>query len=199
MGYTKQAWNTGDIITANKLNHIENGIESLDNVFLVKLIWDEQTESSYADCNYADLTAALSSGKWIVIRDFFYEGDVSAVYYTNCALNSPFTDYSNNVFIYREHFTATPQIAAREGGSNITEETAYNGSIQLAHSGYIITENGLKFGSKVMWISWYQACPTDLNSGTNAGLNTTCVLKNIGFRNEGFSWSPVPYLDSNNE
>ena len=28
MSYTKQTWNNGDTITADKLNHIENGIES---------------------------------------------------------------------------------------------------------------------------------------------------------------------------
>lgn len=29
MAYTKQTWNTGDIITAEKLNHIEDGLEEL--------------------------------------------------------------------------------------------------------------------------------------------------------------------------
>ena len=29
MSYTKQTWNTGDVITAQKLNHMENGIASL--------------------------------------------------------------------------------------------------------------------------------------------------------------------------
>ena len=31
MSYVKQAWATGDVITASKLNHIETGIEELNN------------------------------------------------------------------------------------------------------------------------------------------------------------------------
>ena len=31
MSYTKNTWVTGDVITAEKMNHIEAGIESLAN------------------------------------------------------------------------------------------------------------------------------------------------------------------------
>lgn len=33
MSYEKQTWETGEIITAEKLNHMENGIENAGGVF----------------------------------------------------------------------------------------------------------------------------------------------------------------------
>lgn len=35
MSYTKQTWYTGDIITADKLNHMEDGIASGGGAFLL--------------------------------------------------------------------------------------------------------------------------------------------------------------------
>ncbi len=35
MAYTKNTWTDGDIVTSEKLNHMENGIASGENVFIV--------------------------------------------------------------------------------------------------------------------------------------------------------------------
>ena len=35
MSYTKNTWNTGDIVTSEKLNRMEDGIASGENVFIV--------------------------------------------------------------------------------------------------------------------------------------------------------------------
>ena len=35
MSYTKQTWVNGDIITAEKLNHMEDGIENAGGVILL--------------------------------------------------------------------------------------------------------------------------------------------------------------------
>jgi len=35
MSYTKQVWNTGEKITADKLNHMEDGIENVSRVLVV--------------------------------------------------------------------------------------------------------------------------------------------------------------------
>ena len=39
MSYTKQTWETGDIITAEKLNHIENGVQDI-NMSYTKHTWE---------------------------------------------------------------------------------------------------------------------------------------------------------------
>jgi len=64
MSYEKQDWNVGDYITAEKLNHIEDGIEQLQNdldetimtggaFFLVRcyIIEDESNNESQEDEN----------------------------------------------------------------------------------------------------------------------------------------------------
>lgn len=35
MAYTKNTWNTGDIVTSEKLNHMEDGIAGGGNIFVV--------------------------------------------------------------------------------------------------------------------------------------------------------------------
>lgn len=35
MAYTKNTWQTGDIVTSQKLNHMEDGIANSENVFIV--------------------------------------------------------------------------------------------------------------------------------------------------------------------
>ena len=37
MSYTKQNWQTGDVITANKLNHIEDGIDIIPDIRVVNI------------------------------------------------------------------------------------------------------------------------------------------------------------------
>lgn len=37
MSYTKQNWQTGDVITANKLNHIEDGIDIIPDIRIVNI------------------------------------------------------------------------------------------------------------------------------------------------------------------
>lgn len=48
MAYTPTIWNENDIITAEKLNNIENGISDLDNVLdLGEINWSEFVENKY--------------------------------------------------------------------------------------------------------------------------------------------------------
>ena len=35
MAYTKNTWKTGDIVSSQKLNHMEDGIANSENVFIV--------------------------------------------------------------------------------------------------------------------------------------------------------------------
>ena len=42
MSYTKQTWATGDTITAEKLNHIEDGIENIGGIVYLHLVLYEE-------------------------------------------------------------------------------------------------------------------------------------------------------------
>ena len=72
MAYTEQNWQTGDVITAEKLNNMENGIgdsvsaEEVGGVsnpaFELVLTYDNSTDSITADKTYSDLMAMLYEG-----------------------------------------------------------------------------------------------------------------------------------------
>ena len=64
MSYEKQTWTTGDIITAEKLNHMENGIENGSDIFLVNFNMSGGEYS--ADKTYEELYNAALNGKCII-------------------------------------------------------------------------------------------------------------------------------------
>lgn len=74
MAYTKQTWTTGDTVTADKLNHIESGIEgassSSSNVVVVHVTW--QDEVGTLDKTAAELLNAGAAGA--VVLDNQEEG-----------------------------------------------------------------------------------------------------------------------------
>ena len=80
MSYTKQTWANGDVITADKLNHIEDGINSANsnsNTLLVTF-----TGSDYdwiGDKTYGEILNAFESGKAVICKKE-YEGIEDAEY-----------------------------------------------------------------------------------------------------------------------
>ena len=66
MAYTKQTWNTGDVITAEKLNHMEDGIGG--NVFIANLSEDDGT--TVIDETYNEIVEAFDNGKSVYLNNF---------------------------------------------------------------------------------------------------------------------------------
>ena len=70
MSYTKQTWATGDVITAQKLNHMEDGIGGGDcNVFLVPITVEYDGQGSCTcstTVSFENAKAAALSGKVVV-------------------------------------------------------------------------------------------------------------------------------------
>ena len=67
MSYTKQNWNTGDVITAQKLNHIEDGIAN-NGLFVVTLTEDNGSYSC-DKTNEEIYNAWLSGANVVAIGD----------------------------------------------------------------------------------------------------------------------------------
>lgn len=67
MTYVKQTWTTGDVITAEKLNNIEDGIESADEgispYFKIIGTPNEDGTAITLDKTYAEIAQALANGK----------------------------------------------------------------------------------------------------------------------------------------
>lgn len=57
MSYDKQNWQTGDVITANKLNHIEDGIAGAGGggVLVINAYYDEQTDKATLDKTWQEI------------------------------------------------------------------------------------------------------------------------------------------------
>ena len=71
MSYIKTTWETGDVITAEKLNNIENELEALDDrVFIVNIDAEDDgsTITATADKTRQEMSAAVEAGKLIIIR-----------------------------------------------------------------------------------------------------------------------------------
>lgn len=79
MSYTPTTWATGDTITAEKLNHLEGGVEAADGGALYLMEYNENEAGSFG--TVSGVKAALESGKIPVLAHTSY-GDTSPQYET---------------------------------------------------------------------------------------------------------------------
>ena len=68
MSYTPTEWQTGDTITAEKLNKMEDGIENANEPFLVTCTPTAQDLSGTMDKTVAEINAAYEAGQKIVFK-----------------------------------------------------------------------------------------------------------------------------------
>ena len=61
MAYEKQTWNTGDLITAEKLNHAEQGIAA-NAIFHVVTFTTQDGTTYTCDHTYEEIAALISGG-----------------------------------------------------------------------------------------------------------------------------------------
>ena len=67
MAYTKNTWNTGDVVTSEKLNHIEDGITNSESVLVVGGVSvDEGSITGTLDKTWQEIHDALESNICIV-------------------------------------------------------------------------------------------------------------------------------------
>lgn len=71
MAYVKTTWETGDLITAEKLNNMEGGIEALQPL-IITVNKDADTGTRTMDKTFAEIASALSAGRYCVA---VYGGD----------------------------------------------------------------------------------------------------------------------------
>lgn len=89
MAYTKQTWVTGDVVTAEKLNHIENGIFNTAGVLYIPVTVTEtstpggetSTFTFSSDYSYDDITEAVAAGKFPIVTTEVNRNGVSGTLY----------------------------------------------------------------------------------------------------------------------
>ena len=74
MGYIPTEWQTGDIITAAKLNKAEGGIEAA-YPYIVPIVYDEETSAFILQASFDDISAAASAGRLVIDKDGTTETD----------------------------------------------------------------------------------------------------------------------------
>ena len=71
MAYVKNTWVNGDVITAEKMNHIEDGIESDgsggSNLFAIAMTYDSDSNTYNLDKTWNEINEAFIAGKNCVI------------------------------------------------------------------------------------------------------------------------------------
>lgn len=87
MSYTKYTWQTGEVITAAKLNNMEDGI---DDKLIVNMLDDETGE---LDVSYADLLAAWTAKKQVIL--YYHATAVGGDVYESVPLINIFIDPDN--------------------------------------------------------------------------------------------------------
>lgn len=88
MSYEPKTWSCDDTITAEDLNHIEQGIANAgggtaSEPLVVTLSWDDANSKYVSDRTFAEISSAFNNGRDILTR-FVYGDDV----YFSYALNS---------------------------------------------------------------------------------------------------------------
>ena len=75
MAYVKTNWETGDIITAEKLNNIEGGVESAQPnveffiIHVTKTVDEQFNRHFTADKTFSEIVAAASAGKILAMTN----------------------------------------------------------------------------------------------------------------------------------
>lgn len=69
MSYNKTTWANGDVITAEKLNNIETGVEGANNPLIVNVTWDDEEEKGVADKTFGEIRTALENGQLVYLHN----------------------------------------------------------------------------------------------------------------------------------
>lgn len=95
MSYTPTNWQTGDTVTAEKLNKMESGIAAAADPFVVTLTPTSLDLSGIMDKTPQEITAAISAGKQVVFSIPVMDGTVPATQFMFNPGTEIYTAYAN--------------------------------------------------------------------------------------------------------
>lgn len=125
MSYTPTNWQTGDTITAEKLNNMEDGIEKASNPFIVTLTPTALDYSGTMDKTVGEINAAYEAGKDILFRVL-----TSANYYVDVPmsfaseLGYAFKDFGATIILPSQNVMIAAETLATDDGTKRTYSTA---------------------------------------------------------------------------
>ena len=124
MSYNKHTWETGETITAEKLNNLEDGIDDISDVLIANISYTGS--ATVLDKTYAEFKNALLRGQTVIIcQEDIYEdeqyGYERATYYSNITLEENIEQSESNTY-YSVGFTnGTFQASSPNGVLTLTD------------------------------------------------------------------------------
>lgn len=124
MAYEKQTWSNGDTVTAEKLNHIEDGIAA-NNKFIVTLTPTAPDFSGTMDKTVAEINEAYEAGQEIVFRVLTSATDHADFPLAFAAVIDPFTymNFGANFFYAVANTLIVLETEATDDGTKQTYVT----------------------------------------------------------------------------
>lgn len=122
MAYSKQQWQDGDIITAEKLNHMEDGIKASNGVMVITPYWDDDgiMKSNYT---YEEILDAGYNGQIVILQ--FGETSYQSKSYllTSLGMGGPITFTYTDVELRPDNKCYLNALVATVDQNNVVEET----------------------------------------------------------------------------
>ena len=125
-GYTPTEWATGDVITAEKLNNMESGIERLDasKLFIVKFD-NIFTENISCDKTYEEIKSAFENGKTIFAYSNIPASNIDhPIIYTDCHITASSVSFEHSYF-YNTTYSGQPGFAFDFSAISINSSNEY--------------------------------------------------------------------------
>lgn len=97
MAYTPTEWVTGDVITAVKLNKLENGVAAIDGVMVVEA--EAEGDTLTLDATYAEIAAAMTANIPVFVKLETSENEnMYFMAYNNGIVSGDTDTYTINVY-----------------------------------------------------------------------------------------------------
>lgn len=127
MAYTKQTWTTGDTVTADKLNHMEDGIGSGSDKFIVMCTPTDVDYSGVMDKTVAEISAAYEAGQEIVFRVVTSATEYTDIPLAFASVINPFAymNFSANLF----YAVANTLVVMETGATDVGTQQTYGTTI----------------------------------------------------------------------
>ena len=125
MSYTPTNWQTGDTVTAEKLNNMESGIELAADPFVVTLTPTAQDFSGVMDKTVGEICAAIEAGKRVIFRVYsgvseYHDVDVTITYH-----NGDYQYPSINAYLLSQNASFSGIIFAGTGTTDNSDKNTY--------------------------------------------------------------------------
>lgn len=121
MAYEPTVWQDGDVITAQKMNKLENAVSGATGIFYVQATWDDNNDEYVLPVSCKDFYDATRNGQMPVIVCQNDGGEIFFYYILRIDPSTYQVDciYLNNGYYEQTYFSASSLTGNLAGGLSI--------------------------------------------------------------------------------